>query len=151
MQFHLPPLLPCSDRKLKLKFAAGRPSLTASSQPCLLLPPQLRVGQQILRSDPARLYTGVCLRLMAIYHHGLDRCLICKQPRTGWQLSRAQNLVAIVWSLVATIKMVVRTWWRRVSLGGGAVTCMGQVIRSREKITCLLHYIIFEKFSKIMF
>ena len=36
--------------------------------------------------------------------------------------------------------MVVRTWWRRVSLGGGAVTCMGQVIRSREKITYLLHY-----------
>ena len=35
---------------------------------------------------------------------------------------------------------MVRTWWRRVSLGGGAVTCMGQVIRSREKITCLLHY-----------
>ena len=36
--------------------------------------------------------------------------------------------------------MVVRTWWHRVSLGGGAVTCIGQGIRSQEKITCLLHY-----------
>ena len=140
MQFHPPPPLPCSDGRLKLKFAPGRPSLAASSQPCLLLPPQLQVGQQILRSNPARLHTGVRLRSMAIYYHGLDRCLICKQPRTGWQSSRAQNLVAIVWSLVATIKIVVRTWWRRVNLGGGAVTCMGQVIQSREKITCLLHY-----------
>ena len=49
-------------------------------------------------------------------------------------------MVAIVWSLVATIRMVVRTWWRRVSLGGSAVTYMDQVIRSCEKITCLLHY-----------
>ena len=140
MQFHPPPPLPCSDGRLKLKFAPGRPSLAASSQPCLLLPPQLQVGQQILRSNPARLHTGVRLCSMATYHHGLDRCLICKQPRTGWRSSGAQNLVAIVWSLVATIRMVVRTWWRRVSLGGGAVTCMGQVIRSHEKITCLLHY-----------
>ena len=140
MQFHPPPPLPCSDGRLKLKFVPGRPSLAASSQPYLLLPPQLRVGQQILRSNPARLHTGVCLRSMATYHHGLDRCLICKQPRTGWRSSGAQNLVAIVWSLVATIRMVVRTWWRCVSLGGGAVTCRGQVIRSRKKITCLLHY-----------
>ena len=35
---------------------------------------------------------------------------------------------------------MVRTWWRRVSLGGSAVTCMSQVIRSREKIMCLLYY-----------
>ena len=142
MQFHPPPPLPYSNGRLKLKFALGRPSLAASSQPCLLLPPQLRVGQQILRSNPARLHTGVCLRSMATYHHGLDRCLICKQPRTGWRSSGAQNLVAIVWSLVATIRMVVRTWWRCVSLGGGAVICIGQVIRSCEKIMCLLHYIL---------
>ena len=96
MQFHPPPPLPYSDGRLKLKFAPGRPSLATSSQPCLLLPPQLRVGQQIPRSDPARLHTGVRLRSMATYHHGLDRCLICKQPRTWWRLSGAQNLVAIV-------------------------------------------------------
>ena len=51
---------------------------------------------------------------------------------------------------MATIKMVVRTWWHRVSLGGGAVTCIGQVIRSREKITCLLHYNIKEIFKSIL-
>ena len=96
MQFHPPPLLPCSDGRLKLKFAPRRSSLAASSQPCLLLPPQLRVGQQILCSDPARLHTGVRLRSMPIYYHGLNRCLICKQPRTRWRSSGAQNLVAIV-------------------------------------------------------
>ena len=128
MQFHPPPPLPCSDGRLKLKFAPGRPSLAASSQPCLLLPPQLRVGQQIPHSNPARLHTGVRLHSMATYQHGFDRCLIYKQPRTGWRSSGAQNLVVIIWSLVATIKMVVKTWWHCVSLGGGAVTQMSQVI-----------------------
>ena len=89
MQFHPPPPLPCSDGRLKLKFAPGRPSLAASSQPCLLLPPQLRVGQQIPRSNSARLYTRVRLHSMAIYYHGLDRCLICKQSRIWSHLSEA--------------------------------------------------------------
>ena len=151
MQFYPPPPLLLSDRRLKLKFAPGRPSLAASSQLCLLLLPQLRVGQQIPRSDPARLHTGVRLRSMATYHHGLDRYLICKQPRTGWRLSEAQNLVTIVQSLVAKIRMVVRTWWRRVSLGGGVVTCMGQVIRSHEKITCLLHYTYIQPLNLLYF
>ena len=128
MQFHTPPPLPCSNGRLKLKFVPGRPSLAASSQPCLLLLPQLRVGQQIPCSNLARLNNGVRLRSIAIYHHGLNRCLIYKQPRTGWQLSRAKNLVAIVWSLVAMIRMVVKTWWYRISLGSGAVMYIDQVI-----------------------
>ena len=84
MQFHLPPPLPYSNRRLKLKFAPGRLSLAASSQPCLALPPQFRVGQQILCSDPARLHTGVYLCSIVIQHYGLNTCLICKQPRTWW-------------------------------------------------------------------
>ena len=61
MQFYPPPPLLCNNRKLKLKFVLQRPSLAASSQPCLLLSPQLRVGQQILCSNLAFFYTGVCL------------------------------------------------------------------------------------------
>ena len=41
IQFYPPPPLPCSDRRLKLNFIPERPTLTASSQSCLLLPPQL--------------------------------------------------------------------------------------------------------------
>ena len=33
------------------------------------------------------------------------------------------------------------TWWRRVSLRGGAVIYIGQVIRSCKKILYLLYYI----------
>ena len=89
MQFHPPPLLHCSNGRLKLKFVLERTSLAASSQPYFLLSPQLQVGQQIPRSNLARLNTRVYPYSIAIYHHGFDRCLICKQPRTWWQLSRA--------------------------------------------------------------
>ena len=65
-QFYLPLPLPCSNRKLSLKFALGRPSLAASSQLYLLISPQLRVDQQIPRSNSARLHTGVCLHSIAI-------------------------------------------------------------------------------------
>ena len=84
MQFHLLPLLLCSNEKLNLKFAPERLSLAMSNQPCLLLPPQLSVSQQIPCSIPARLYTGIRLHSIAIYHYNLDGCLIFKQPRTWW-------------------------------------------------------------------
>ena len=40
------------------------------------------------------------------------------------------------------MKMVVKNWWRRVSLTDDIITCMGQVIQSYEMIICLLNYIL---------
>ena len=91
IQSHLLLPLPYSNRRLKLKFALEIPSLAASSQPCFLLLLQLRVGQKILFSNPARLHTRVCLHSIIIYYYSLDKYLIYKQPRTWWQLSGAQQ------------------------------------------------------------